>query len=178
MKGIPNYSFQVSWSDEDEGYIALCPEFPTLSAFGESAEEAVVELQEAIAGAIEILEEEGQSIPSPRSIPVYSGQFRLRLPKSLHGQLAQHADAEGVSLNTLALTYISHGLGADFGISSVREELTRVAQTWLGTARAMRDLFHFEYSRSEAANRSLGGAGGLLRDEAVRSATVRIERSH
>jgi hypothetical protein len=37
------YSFNIEWSDEDEEYIATCPAFPGLSAFGETEEEALSE---------------------------------------------------------------------------------------------------------------------------------------
>ncbi len=37
----------------------------------------------------------------------YSGQFRLRLPKSLHKHLAERAKAEGVSLNQLCVHILS-----------------------------------------------------------------------
>ena len=33
------------------------------------------------------------------SLSNYSGQFKLRLPKSLHRDLADHAKEEGVSMN-------------------------------------------------------------------------------
>ena len=42
------YGFKLFWSDEDEGYIATCPEFPTLSAFGETPESALTEAQTAL----------------------------------------------------------------------------------------------------------------------------------
>lgn len=40
-----------------------------------------------------------------------SGQFRLRLPKTMHARLTRRAAQEGVSLNTLAATLIAEGLG-------------------------------------------------------------------
>jgi len=121
-----NYSFRVAWSQEDTGYIALSPEFPTLSSFGDTAIEAVAELQEAITGAIEVLEEAGDPVPPARALPHYSGQFRLRIPRSLHGQLVARAEAEGVSLNTLVHGYLAAGnRGADVAEAN-REELRRV----------------------------------------------------
>ncbi len=39
----------------------------------------------------------------------YSGQFRLRLPKSLHKHLVERAKAEGVSLNQLCVHILSKG---------------------------------------------------------------------
>ena len=41
---------------------------------------------------------------------IYSGQFVQRLLKSLHQQLAQRAESEGVSLNQLAITLLAQGL--------------------------------------------------------------------
>ena len=41
---------------------------------------------------------------------IYSGQFVQRLPKSLHRQLVQRAESEGISLNQLATTLLAKGL--------------------------------------------------------------------
>lgn len=121
-----NYSFRVAWSPEDQGYIALSSEFPTLSSFGDTATEAVAELQEAITGAIEILEEAGDPVPPARGLPKYSGQFRLRIPRTLHGQLAARAEAEGVSLNSLVAGYLAAGNRGAAVAEVFREELRRL----------------------------------------------------
>ncbi len=42
------YAIQIFWSEEDEGFIAICQEFPGLSAFGETREEALREAQTAL----------------------------------------------------------------------------------------------------------------------------------
>jgi predicted RNase H-like HicB family nuclease len=102
-----NYSFYVAWSDGDNGYIATCPEFPGLSAFGETADDALSEAKVALELFIEDYSEEGKALPKPNKRQQYSGQFRLRLPKSLHARLAEQAENDGVSLNTLAITCIS-----------------------------------------------------------------------
>ena len=47
--------------------------------------------------------EEGISIPEPVSEEEYSGQFKLRIPKSLHKSLAEHSKAEGISMNQYCL---------------------------------------------------------------------------
>jgi predicted HicB family RNase H-like nuclease len=41
----------------------------------------------------------------------YSGKLSLRLPKTLHRQLAEVAIKEGVSINSLLNTYIAKGIG-------------------------------------------------------------------
>lgn len=97
----------MSWSDEDEAYVATVPEFPHLSGLGETAPQAVEEVLAAVALALEVLAERGTPAPEPQKAVAYSGQFRVRLPRSLHKRLAEEADAEGVSLNTLIVSRLS-----------------------------------------------------------------------
>ena len=59
------YSVQIFFSVEDKGFIALCPEFPGLSAFGETREEAAREVTDAIARMIDFYNEEGHVLPAP-----------------------------------------------------------------------------------------------------------------
>ncbi len=101
------YSISLSWSDEDEGYIAVIPELPGLSAFGETPEEAAKEVINASEGYIEVLKEDGCELPEPERIKTFSGQTRLRLPKSLHASLSAEAEKEGVSLNTYIVSLLS-----------------------------------------------------------------------
>ena len=105
------YSIVVAWSEEDGEYVATSPEWPVLSWLASSESEAIRGLRGVIRDAIDVLEEQGSPIPSPRPQPAYSGQLRLRMPRSLHQAMAARADQEGVSLNTLALTYLSRSVG-------------------------------------------------------------------
>jgi len=96
------YPAQVFWSDEDEGYIALATDLPGCSAFGETQHEALAELRSAIVAWIEAARAAGNPIPDPSrpaEYNIYSGKMLVRMPKSLHAQLAQSAKAEAVSLN-------------------------------------------------------------------------------
>lgn len=104
------YSFNIKYSSEDEGFIATCPEFPGLSAFGETEEEAVIEARIALGGFIESYIEAGRTLPEPNQVREFSGQLRLRLTKSLHRSLSVRAESEGVSLNTLLIQCIQEGL--------------------------------------------------------------------
>ncbi len=47
--------------------------------------------------------EENINIPEPSALDSYSGQFKLRIPKSLHQQLSEHAKQEGISMNQYCL---------------------------------------------------------------------------
>jgi antitoxin HicB len=109
---MANYSYSVAWSPRDAAYIALSPEFPGLSAVGGDPAGAIKELEVAIELALETYAEAGERPPAPSLIGEYSGQFRLRLPKSLHQGLVLRAEAEGVSLNALAMSMLAHGLGS------------------------------------------------------------------
>jgi antitoxin HicB len=43
----------------------------------------------------------GYEIPEPNVLEDYSGQFKLRLPKFLHKELAEKSKYEGISMNQL-----------------------------------------------------------------------------
>ena len=105
------YSINILWSDEDECFVATILEFPNLSAFGETYEEAISDAQEVLEMALASLESDGIPAPQPNKCPSlfrqYSGQIRLRIPKSLHGKLTENAENEGVSLNTYMVSLLS-----------------------------------------------------------------------
>lgn len=106
-----NYSFRVIWSDEDEAYVATCPEMPGISALDARAVVALAEARVALDLALETHEKEGWPTPVPRRITAHSGQFRLRITRTLHEQLVQLAEDEGVSLNALASVLLAEGVG-------------------------------------------------------------------
>ena len=60
------YAIEIFYSDDDEGYIAVVPELPGCSAFGETEEEALKEVKVAIELWLETAEKEGREIPHPR----------------------------------------------------------------------------------------------------------------
>ena len=101
------YSINLAWSEEDSCYVAVVAEFPGLSAFGETPEEAAEEARIAAEGFMKVYQEDGCPIPKPATLKPFSGQTRLRLPKSLHASLNQEAQKEGVSLNTYLVSLLS-----------------------------------------------------------------------
>jgi antitoxin HicB len=106
------YSMQLFWSDEDAGYIALVPEFPHLSAFGDDPEEAAREAQVAASLLEEVMAEQGEALPEPQMLSSFSGQIRVRMPRTLHQRLAGRARMEDVSLNTLMVSLLAESIGA------------------------------------------------------------------
>ncbi|BCA78993.1 type II toxin-antitoxin system HicB family antitoxin [Desulfuromonas sp. KJ2020] len=104
---MAKYGFRFLWSDEDSGFIVTCPDFPGFSAFGETTENALEEANIALDLLVESLRTAGTALPEPTKAADYSGQVRLRMPKSLHRSLVQRAEMEGVSLNTWLITLLS-----------------------------------------------------------------------
>ncbi len=61
------YTFQILWSEEDKAFVAVCEEFPGLSAFGDTHEGALQEAQTALALMIETYKEKGVPLPEPKT---------------------------------------------------------------------------------------------------------------
>ena len=68
------------------------------------------ELSTVLEMVVETLAEDNEPLPAAAVQPAASGQFRLRVPRSLHVQLVNRAEVEGVSLNTLAVTLLAQGI--------------------------------------------------------------------
>lgn len=58
------YAIEIFYSEEDEGHMAIVPELPECSAFGETEEEALKEIKIAIDIRLETVKKEGE-IPKP-----------------------------------------------------------------------------------------------------------------
>lgn len=59
------YTIEIFWSDDDQGYIAIAPELPGCNAFGETQEEALHEIQDAISAWLEACQSSGEQLPKP-----------------------------------------------------------------------------------------------------------------
>ncbi len=105
------YRILVEWSDEDQAFIARVPALPGCLAHGATADKAAHEAEVAAGLILDVMKEDRRTPPPVDAVADYSGQLRLRLPKSLHEAVSQLATAEGVSLNTLMLSLIAEGCG-------------------------------------------------------------------
>jgi predicted RNase H-like HicB family nuclease len=65
-----DYHINIFYSEEDEGYIADIPDLEACSAFGETALEALQEVEVAKKLWIEAARQEGKPIPEPRYRPL------------------------------------------------------------------------------------------------------------
>lgn len=94
-----------------EGWFVRVKELPGCMSQGETAEEALAMIQDAMRGWLEVALEHGDPIPEPRPEEEYSGKFVVRVPRSLHRELVAAADLEGVSLNQYINTVLAQAVG-------------------------------------------------------------------
>ena len=106
------YSRILIPDEESETYTALILEFPGCIAQGDTPQEAYEHLEDAAKDWIEAALDLKQEIPSPSQSLSFGGKILLRLPKSLHRQLALIAEKEGVSLNQFIVSALAEKVGA------------------------------------------------------------------
>ncbi len=102
-----HYTYRVTWSEDDNEYIGLCVEFPSLSWLEKTPESALKGIREVIAEVVNDMKKNKEQIPEPISIKHYSGKFMVRVPPDVHRTLAIKAAEAGVSLNRLASSKLS-----------------------------------------------------------------------
>lgn len=108
MTDIKHYAYRVLWSAEDGEYVATVAELPSLSWLHEDQAEALRGLVDLVAEVVDDLEAAGEPIPEPISERRFSGRFNVRVPESLHRELALAAAEEGISLNRLVSDRLAH----------------------------------------------------------------------
>jgi antitoxin HicB len=93
------------------GWYAGIKELPGCMTTTDTAEEALAEIQHVKEEWIRTALEDKFEIPEPHKERKFSGSFRLRVPKNLHGKLVRIAEEEGVSLNTICNNFLSEAVG-------------------------------------------------------------------
>lgn len=102
-----NYRMEIIEDKDEGGFVVSYPELPGCITCGETIESAVSNALDAKKSWLEAALEEGAAIPEPDSLDDYSGQFKLRIPRSLHRSLAEHSRREGVSMNQYCVYLLS-----------------------------------------------------------------------
>jgi predicted HicB family RNase H-like nuclease len=104
-----NYPTEFQKIVEDDGetyYRITIPRLPGLNAYGETIDEGLQELQAAKKAWFTSCLQRKVPIPEPHK-RYYSGKILVRMPKSLHAHLAEEADEEDVSLNSLIVSKLA-----------------------------------------------------------------------
>jgi predicted HicB family RNase H-like nuclease len=101
------YTYRVTWSEDDQEYVGLCAEFPSLSWLASTPEAALKGIRQVVADVVNDMQKNGEDPPEPIASKHYSGKFIVRVPPEIHRDLALKAAEAGVSLNRLASAKLS-----------------------------------------------------------------------
>jgi len=96
---VEHYTYRVTWSQEDEMYVGLCAEMPSLSWLADSQEQSIKGIRKTVKDAVADMEANGEAVPEAIAERKFSGEFKLRVPPAKHRELVLHAAEQGVSLN-------------------------------------------------------------------------------
>jgi antitoxin HicB len=69
METTSKYLVEIFWSAEDQGFIAIAPDLPGCSAFGETQQEALAEMQPAMASWLQACANMNRPFPEANAQP-------------------------------------------------------------------------------------------------------------
>lgn len=108
VRNNDHYTYRVTWSEDDQEFVGLCTEFPSLSWLTSSQEAALRGIRAVVAQVIVDMKKNRELIPEPLANRPFSGKFMVRVPPEIHRRLVAEAAESGVSLNRLASAKLSH----------------------------------------------------------------------
>lgn len=116
--GFKTYKTKV---EQHEFWAVESTELKGCVAQGEALDEALAEFKINEQEWLETAKEVGIPIPKQciQKINDYSGKLSLRIPKTIHRELTEVAQKEGVSTNALINSYIAKGIGNWMGEKKV-----------------------------------------------------------
>ena len=101
------YRMEIVEDPDEGGYVVSYPDLPGCITCGGTLESAVANALDAKMAWLEAALEDGIEINEPDSLNDYSGQFKLRIPRSLHRSLAEQSKKEGISMNQYCVYLLS-----------------------------------------------------------------------
>jgi predicted HicB family RNase H-like nuclease len=96
-----HYTYRVTWSEEDQEFVGLCAEFPSLSYLDENQGAALNGILGVVEEVVADMQANNEKLPIPIAENQFSGKFNVRIPAEQHRKLALQAAEQGVSLNRL-----------------------------------------------------------------------------
>ncbi|WFA08075.1 type II toxin-antitoxin system HicB family antitoxin [Tissierella sp. Yu-01] len=102
-----NYKIEIVKEEEEDGYVVSIPDLKGCITVANTLEEGIQHIEDAKKEWIIAALESEYEVPEPNSVENYSGQFKLRIPKSLHMELAERSKKEGISMNQYCLYLLS-----------------------------------------------------------------------
>lgn len=114
--------------DGEDYYVGRVAEFPNISSYEDSFEEA----RALVIDSIQTLKKNADEtqlafpVPYPVSSDEFSGRITLRLPKTLHAKVSRMASQEETSVNQYLVTAIASYVGEVDGISKIVSKTSTV----------------------------------------------------
>jgi predicted RNase H-like HicB family nuclease len=97
--------------EDDDQWVATIDALPGCTARGATPDEAVERAAEAMTAWLASARREGKDVPEPKTGQSHSGRLLLRMPQTLHAELARIAEREKVSLNQFITDVLAGALG-------------------------------------------------------------------
>ena len=102
-----SYRMEIIEDKDEGGFVVSYPDLSSCITCGDTVESAVANALDAKKAWIEAALEDGVEIHEPNCPEDYSGQFKLRIPRSLHRSLPEHSKREGISMNQYCVYFLS-----------------------------------------------------------------------
>jgi predicted HicB family RNase H-like nuclease len=99
MVNHEHYTYRVTWSEEDQEFVGLCAEFPSLSHLAKKRASALNGIVDLVGDVVADMAKHKELIPEPIAEKNFSGKFQVRIPPEQHRLLTIKAAEAGVSLN-------------------------------------------------------------------------------
>ncbi len=147
--------------DETGGYVAEVLELSGCVSEGDTPDEAIDNLDDAMLGWLKVAIEDGTHIPEPLESANYNGRILLRVPRWVHRQCVRLAEVDGVSLNQWILEAIGERVGAQGFLARLTERVRHsgvlaIEEEWQMTrVQRVRYLHISESEGSEGATNAM-----------------------
>jgi antitoxin HicB len=198
---IEEYDCLVRKGDNEGIWVAEYPDIPGVGAFGKSRAEAVQQGEDVLRAWLEKATEFGVEIPRPGESRLATGEFKARVPKSLHADLAVTADIYTTSLNELTTRLLTTGVAKIFaqdqlhvegytlcsfiprrsGVRSINREPRDFSGTWIQRVPRVLHLHLQRLATAEGTSMStfviylLGAELGRLKEVLRQAGTAPVE---
>jgi predicted HicB family RNase H-like nuclease len=101
------YTYRITWSEDDNEYVGLCAELPSLSWLSTTPEAALKGIRKLVSEIVADMKAGDEAIPEPIACKQYSGKFMVRIPPEVHRNLAIRAAESGISINRFVSSKLS-----------------------------------------------------------------------
>ena len=106
------YTIEVVYGDDpDDGVLARVAEWPGCMTAGDTREEALSRIGDAMRDWVKARIAEGRPIAEPMS--GYGGKVVVQMPRTLHRDVIHRAEREGVSMNQWISTTLARAVGSE-----------------------------------------------------------------